>query len=172
MRHTGVPSYGAGVARTPATPAIAALLVAGTEHRVHSYPHDPRSGSWGEDAVAALGVAAARVLKTLVVTVGPGLAVAVLAVPEQLDVKAAATALGAKHARLADARDVQRATGYVLGGVSPLGQRRPLPTVLDTAALAHDTVFCSAGRRGLEVELAPADLARLTGAVTASITRG
>lgn len=163
------------VARTrAATPAISVLVASNTPHRVHSYRPDPAIGSWGREAVAALGVSAARVLKTLVIAVGPepGLAVAVLSVQAQLDLKAAAAALGGKHATLAEPAAARRATGYVLGGVSPLGQRSRWPTVLDTAATVHATVFCSAGRRGLEVELDPADLLVLTGGVTARITRG
>lgn len=148
------------------------LAAAGVTHQVHAYAHDARSTSYGTEAVDALGVDTERVLKTLVIEVDGALAVAVLPVPHHLDVKAAAAALGGRRAQLADPRAAQRATGYVLGGVSPLGQRTTLPTVVHDGALLHDTVLCSAGQRGLEVELDPVELVRLTGAVTAPITRG
>lgn len=158
------------------TRATAELVRAAVPHQVHRYRHDPRSDSYGTEAVAALcaalGVEPARVLKTLVINVDARLAVAVLPVPHQLDLKAAAAALGGRRAELADARTAQRATGYVLGGVSPLGQRSALLTVVDVSALTHPTVLCSAGQRGLELELDPAELVGLTGAVTAAITRG
>lgn len=158
------------------TRATAALVRAAVPHRVHRYPRDPRADSFGAEAVAALcaalAVAPERVLKTLVIAVDARLGLAVLPVPQQLDVKAAAAALGGRRAELADTRTAERATGYVLGGVSPLGLRTALPTVLDVTALAHPTVLCSAGQRGLELELDPAELVRLTGAVVATITRG
>lgn len=163
------PGYVAPVAR--ASRATAALVAAGVAHHVHAYPHDKRSSAYGSEAVDALGVDAERVLKTLVIEVDGSLAVAVLPVPHQLDVKAAAAALGGRRAQLADPVVAQRVTGYVLGGVSPLGQRTALPTVVHAAALRHATVWCSAGQRGLEVELDPAELVRLTRAVTAPITR-
>ncbi|MFJ1457657.1 Cys-tRNA(Pro) deacylase [Nocardia sp. N2S4-5] len=157
------------------TPAILALTRAQVAHRVHAYAHDPRSDSYGAEAVAALadevGVAAAQIFKTLVLELSTGgLAVAVLPVPRTLTLKAAAAALGAPKAVLADRAKAERTTGYVLGGISPLGQKRALPTVLDDSALRWDRVLCSAGKRGLEIELAPADLIRLTGAVTAAVT--
>ncbi|WP_280274543.1 aminoacyl-tRNA deacylase [Nocardia wallacei] len=157
------------------TPAILALTRAQVAHRVHAYAHDPRSDSYGAEAVAALadevGVAAAQIFKTLVLELSTGgLAVAVLPVPRTLTLKAAAAALGAPKAVLADRAKAERTTGYVLGGISPLGQKRALPTVLDDSALRWDRVLCSAGKRGLEIELAPADLVRLTGAVTAAVT--
>lgn len=157
------------------TPAILALTRAQVAHRVHAYAHDPRSDSYGAEAVAALadevGVAAAQIFKTLVLELSKGgLAVAVLPVPRTLTLKAAAAALGAPKAVLADRAKAERTTGYVLGGISPLGQKRALPTVLDDSALRWDRVLCSAGKRGLEIELAPADLIRLTGAVTAAVT--
>lgn len=148
------------------------LVAAGVDHRVHAYVHDTRSDAYGDEAVDALGVDGERVLKTLVIVVDGALAVAVLPVPHQLDLKAAAAALGGRRARLAEPSAAQRSTGYVLGGVSPLGQRTALPTVVHADALRHHTVLCSAGQRGLEVELDPAELVRLTGAVTAPITRG
>ncbi|WP_194826392.1 Cys-tRNA(Pro) deacylase [Nocardia sp. XZ_19_231] len=155
------------------TPAIKAL--GGIAHRVHSYSHDPRAESYGDEAVDALGeelgVLAAQIFKTLVIELSSGaLAVAVVPVPARLSLKAAAAALGASKASMADKTKAERTTGYVLGGVSPLGQRKKLPTVVDASALDWDRVLCSAGKRGLEIELAPADLVRACAAVTASIT--
>ncbi|MEU2253236.1 Cys-tRNA(Pro) deacylase [Nocardia xishanensis] len=157
------------------TPAIRTLTKAGIAHRVHSYAHDPRADSYGAEAVdalaAELGVSAAQIFKTLVVELSTGtLAVAVLPVPNTLSLKAAAAALGAPKAAMADKTKAERTTGYVLGGISPLGQRKQLPTVVDDSALRWDRVLCSAGKRGLEIELAPADLVRAASAVTASIT--
>ncbi|MEV0295101.1 Cys-tRNA(Pro) deacylase [Nocardia sp. NPDC050710] len=157
------------------TPAIRTLAKAGVAHRVHAYTHDPRSDSYGAEAVdalgAELGVEAAQIFKTLVIELSTGtLAVAVLPVPNTLSLKAAAAALGAPKASMADKAKAERSTGYVLGGISPLGQRKPLPTVVDASALDWDRVLCSAGKRGLEIELAPADLVRAATAVTAPIT--
>ncbi|GAA1911794.1 Cys-tRNA(Pro) deacylase [Nocardioides lentus] len=155
-----------------------AAEAAGVRVVAHAYAHDPRAASYGEEAAQVLaerlGVEPARVLKTLVVRVGPGpsgLAVAVVPVTARLDLKAAARALGAPRAAMAERRDAERSTGYVLGGISPLGQRRPLPTALDSPALDHPTVFVSGGRRGLDLEIAPADLVRLTDAVVAPLAR-
>ena len=141
------------------TPATRAAKAAGIAFRVHEYAHDPRAASYGLEAVEQLGLDAARVLKTLLVDVDGTLTVCVLPVARRLDLGA----LG-KRARMADPAAAERATGYVVGGISPFGQRRRLPTVVDEAALAFDTVHVSAGRRGLELELAPAELVRLTGA--------
>lgn len=161
-----------------ATPAIAALERADIAHTVHRYAHDPRSDSYGDEAVAAttsmLGVEAGQVFKTLIIEVSGVLAVAVLPVPRKLSLKAAATALadvlgGVGKAKMADEKSATRSTGYVFGGVSPLGQRTALPTVIDTSALQWPQVLCSAGRRGLEVALAPADLVAATAAVVADI---
>jgi Cys-tRNA(Pro)/Cys-tRNA(Cys) deacylase len=157
------------------TPAIRTLTTAGVAHRVHAYPHDPRADSYGAEAVEALaaelGVTAAQIFKTLVIEQSTGaLAVAVLPVPNTLSLKAAAAALGAPKAVLADKAKAERITGYVLGGISPLGQRKLLPTVVDSSALAWKHLLCSAGKRGLELELAPADLIRLTDAITAAVT--
>jgi Cys-tRNA(Pro)/Cys-tRNA(Cys) deacylase len=156
-----------------ATPAIAALVAANVPHDVLQYHHDPRAESYGEEAVAALaaanGVEPAQVFKTLVIALPKGLGVAVLPVPEKLSLKAAAAALGAPKATMADKAAAERSTGYVVGGISPLGQRRPLPTVVDASALRWDRVLCSAGKRGLDIALPPQDLIRLTGAVTADI---
>ncbi|MDT3398787.1 Cys-tRNA(Pro) deacylase [Streptomyces sp. B1866] len=154
-----------------ATPATAALAAAGTPFTTHAYEHDPAAPSYGEEAARALGADPARVFKTLVAAVDGRLTVAVVPVAASLDLKALAAAAGGKRAELADPADAERATGYVRGGISPLGQRRRLPTVLDASACQHPTVYVSAGRRGLEAELAPADLAALTGAVTAPIAR-
>jgi Cys-tRNA(Pro)/Cys-tRNA(Cys) deacylase len=154
------------------TPAVAALESAAVVHRLHRYEHDPSSDlSYGEEAAQELGVSAARVFKTLVVSVDESLAVAVAPVSGELDLKAVARALGAKRATMAEAADAERATGYVLGGISPIGQRRRLPTVVDSTASDFETVFVSGGRRGLDVELAYADLVRLTDATTAPIAR-
>ena len=148
------------------TPAIAAAARAGVAFTVHEYRHDPRAESYGLEAVQKLGLDAARVFKTLVADVDGALTVAVVPVEAQLDLRA----LG-KRARMADASAAERATGYVAGGISPLGQRRALPTVVDASALDHETIHVSAGRRGLELELAPADLVELTGARVAPIAR-
>lgn len=139
------------------TPAIPAAATAGIAFRVHEFPHDPRAESYGRDAVEKLGVDPARVFKTLVVSIDGTLTVAVLPVEAVLDLRA----LG-KRAALARPRDAERATGYVVGGMSPLGQRRWLPLLLDESARDHDTILVSAGRRGLDIELSPVDLLRLT----------
>jgi Cys-tRNA(Pro)/Cys-tRNA(Cys) deacylase len=146
------------------TPAITAAERAGIPFRVHDYSHDPRAESFGTEAVEKLGLDPARVFKTLVADVDGALTVAVVPVELMLDLRA----LG-KRARMADPRAAERATGYVTGGISPLGQRRTLPTVVDESALAFETVYVSAGRRGLEIELAPGDLLALTGATTAAV---
>jgi Cys-tRNA(Pro)/Cys-tRNA(Cys) deacylase len=153
------------------TPATVALTAAGTAFTVHAYDHDPASPSYGEEAAQALGVSPDRVFKTLVADVDGELTVAIVPVAGQLDLKALAAAVGAKRAAMADPAAAERTTGYVRGGISPLGQRKPLRTVLDTSASLHPTICVSAGRRGLEVELAPADLAALTSAVLAPIGR-
>jgi Cys-tRNA(Pro)/Cys-tRNA(Cys) deacylase len=154
------------------TPATRAARRAGLSFAVHEYRHDPHARSYGLEAAEALGLEPARVLKTLVVQMdGGALAVCCVPVNAELDLKAVAAAAGAKRAELAEAADAERATGYVVGGISPLGQRRQLATVVDASALEHETLFVSAGRRGLEIELAPADLVRLTGAVTAAVAR-
>jgi len=157
------------------TPALAALAAAAAPHTVHSYQHDPRAHAeglaYGLEAAQVLGIDPRRVFKTLVASVDARLTVAVLPVDGQLDLKALAAALDGKHAMLADAAAAQRSTGYVLGGISPLGQRKALATVLDASALDHATILVSAGRRGLEVELRPEDLVRLTGGRVAGIAR-
>jgi Cys-tRNA(Pro)/Cys-tRNA(Cys) deacylase len=154
------------------TPAIAALLAAGAPHEVLRYHHDPRSQSYGEEAVAALAgdsLVPEQIFKTLIIAAGPVLAVAVLPVPWKLSLKAAAAALGLAKVAMADQAAAERATGYVLGGISPLGQRKRLPTVVDSSALSFSKVLCSAGKRGWDVALCPQDLVRLTDAVTADL---
>ncbi|TRV79207.1 Cys-tRNA(Pro) deacylase [Streptomyces sp. 130] len=154
------------------TPATVALTAAGTAFTVHAYEHDPASPSYGEEAAQALGVSPDRVFKTLVADVDGRLTVAVVPVAGSLDLKALAAAAGGKRATMADPAAAERTTGYVRGGISPLGQRKRLPTVLDASARDHATICVSAGRRGLEVELSPDDLAALTGATFADIGRG
>jgi Cys-tRNA(Pro)/Cys-tRNA(Cys) deacylase len=151
------------------TPAIALLRRQKVTHRIHEYPHDPRSGSYGAEAAAALGIDPAHCFKTLVAEVDGALVVAVVPVTGALDLKALAGAVGGKRAVMAEPTSAERTTGYVRGGISPLGQRKRLPTVVDSSAVALPTVYVSAGRRGLEVELAPADLVRLTDATVAAI---
>jgi Cys-tRNA(Pro)/Cys-tRNA(Cys) deacylase len=148
------------------TPALSTARTAGIEHRVHEYEHDPAAESYGLEAAQKLDVDPARVFKTLVVSVDGVLTVAVLPVEAQLDLRS----LG-KRAALADAREAERATGYVAGGISPLGQRRQLPTIVDESALGLETVYVSAGRRGLEIELSPGDLLALTGGTARPIVR-
>ena len=151
------------------TPATALLAKHKVPHRVHEYAHDPRSASYGAEASELLGLPAERVFKTLVADVDGALTVGVVPVAGQLDLKALAAAAGGKKARMAEVAAAERATGYVAGGISPLGHRKRLPVVLDSSAAAHETIFCSAGRRGLEIELAPADLTRLANATVAPI---
>ncbi len=146
------------------TPAIVVAERAGIVFTVHEYVHDPKSTSYGLEAAEKLGLDPARVFKTLVADVEGTLTVAIVPVGAQLDLKA----LG-KRVTMADARLAARTTGYVTGGISPLGQRKKLPTVLDESALTHETIHVSAGRRGLEIELAPADLLALTGGETRRI---
>ncbi|ASR37900.1 aminoacyl-tRNA deacylase [Prauserella marina] len=151
------------------TPATALLSKNKIEHTLHSYDHDPRAESYGTEAAEALGVEPAQVFKTLVADVDGKLTVGVVPVTGQLDLKALASAAGGKKAKLADKTAAQRATGYVLGGISPLGQRGRLPVVIDESVRDFGTVLCSAGRRGLEIEIAPTDLIALTSAIVAPI---
>ena len=151
------------------TPAITCARRARIDFRIHEYHHDPAAPSFGEEAAQALEVDAARVFKTLLVAMPAGLAVAMVPVSGSLNLKGAARALGVKKTEMADPRAAERATGYLVGGISPLGQKKRLPAVLDESALAFSSVWVSAGRRGLEIELAPRDLAALTGAVIAPI---
>ncbi len=163
---------------TAGTRALEIVVRAGVAHHVHAYEAPERHGRqreqrphYGIDAALALGVAPERVLKTLAVAVEGRLALAVVAVYRDLDPKRLAEALAARRAVLADPATAERATGSVVGGISPLGSRRPLTVVIDESALEHVTVFVSAGRRGLQLELAPSDLVRLSSATTARITR-
>jgi Cys-tRNA(Pro)/Cys-tRNA(Cys) deacylase len=157
--------------RAASTPATVALTRAGITFEVHAYEHDPKAESYGEEAARVLGLDPARVFKTLFVSLDRRLCVGVVPVTSRLDLKALAAALGGKAAVMADPADAERASGYVVGGISPIGQRRQHPTALDDSALDFPTVFVSGGRRGLDVELRPADLVALTSAVTAPIRR-
>jgi Cys-tRNA(Pro)/Cys-tRNA(Cys) deacylase len=151
------------------TTATVALERAGIAFTVHEYAHDPRAASYGREASEALGVSADRVFKTLIASVDGDLVAGVVPAAGQLDLKALAAAAGGKRAVMAEVAAAERATGYVAGGISPVGQRKRLPVVLDASALAFGTVFCSGGRRGLEIELAPGDLVRAARATVASI---
>jgi Cys-tRNA(Pro)/Cys-tRNA(Cys) deacylase len=153
------------------TPATVALTAAGIAFEVRSYEHDPRAASFGTEAAEALGVDPARVFKTLLASLDGKLVVGIVPVTGQLDLKGLARALGGSKAVMAEVAAAERATGYVAGGISPVGQKRAHPTVLDASALEHDTILVSGGRRGFDLELAPADLAAITGAVTATIGR-
>lgn len=154
------------------TPALAAVARAKVPHELREYEHRADAESFGMEAAEALALDPACVFKTLVVQVdGDRLGVALVPVARTLDLKAAAGALGGKRATMAEVKAAERTTGYVAGGISPLGQRRPLPTVIDESALRHDRVWVSGGRRGLELGLAPADLVKLTGAAVAVIAR-
>jgi Cys-tRNA(Pro)/Cys-tRNA(Cys) deacylase len=156
------------------TPAIRAAEKAAVEHRVHSYEHDPRAPSYGEEAAEKLGLAGERVFKTLIVALNgdtKNLAVGMIPVDRQLDLKAIAQACGAKKAEMAPPRDAERSTGYRVGGISPLGQKRLLPSILDSSANRFETLYVSAGRRGLEIELTPRDLVRLLNGRTATIAK-
>ncbi|MET4026457.1 Cys-tRNA(Pro)/Cys-tRNA(Cys) deacylase [Marinobacter sp. MBR-99] len=145
------------------TPGILAAKKANVSYTVHEYEHDPATDSYGNEAAERMGVEPNRVFKTLVVNVdGKELAVGVVPVTSMLSLKMIAKAAQAKKAVMADKQDVQRSTGYVLGGVSPLGQKKPLKTFIDQSARQYNTIFVSAGKRGLEIELSADDLARLT----------
>ena len=158
---------------TRATRELTRLGIIHSVHAYHhgAYHHGADGGSYGAEAAAALGVPAGQVFKTLIASVDDRLTVAVVPVTGELNLKALADVLGAKRAEMAQAAAAERATGYVTGGISPIAQRRRLPVVIDQTALGWPTVFCSAGQRGLQVELAPADLVRATGARLAAIAR-
>lgn len=153
------------------TQATLALERAGVPFVVRAYEHDPASTSYGLEAAQALGVEPARVLKTLLVDTGGSLGVGIVPVDQVLDLKAVAAALGAKKATMADPQVAERTTGYVVGGISPLGQKKALPTVIDSTATGFETVLVSGGKRGFDIELAPQDLVRLTRATLAPIAR-
>ncbi|MFO7648379.1 Cys-tRNA(Pro) deacylase [Halomonas campaniensis] len=154
------------------TPAVRALEKAGVDFTLAEYAHDSRSPAYGEEAASALGLSPDEVFKTLIARLDDGrLAVAIVPVSGQLDLKALARAAGARKARMAEAEEAERATGYVVGGISPLGQKRRLPAFLDASAEALSAIHVSGGRRGLEIRLAPGDLLHLTGARLAPIAR-
>ena len=154
------------------TPAVDAARAAGVEVGVHPYEHDPGHASYGLEAASALGVDPGEVFKTLVVELSEGeLALAVVPVDTSVDLKAVAAALGAKKAAMADPTAAERATGYVVGGISPLGTRQPMRTAIEEMALACDRLYCSGGRRGLDISLAPDELVALTEGVVAPIAR-
>lgn len=154
------------------TPAILVVRKSGVKHEVLEYTPDSAAASYGLEAAELLELDPACVFKTLVADAeGVGLVCALVPVTGSLDLKALADAVGARRARMADVAAAERATGYVVGGISPLGQRKPLKTVIDASALLHTTVYVSAGRRGVELALAPMDLVHLTKARTAEIGR-
>jgi Cys-tRNA(Pro)/Cys-tRNA(Cys) deacylase len=156
------------------TPAVEAARKAGIQFNLHEYRHDPGTEAFGMEAAEKLGVNPERVFKTLVIALSGGkhpLGVGVVPVAGQLDLKAAATALGAKKAALAESAAAERATGYIVGGISPLAQKKHLPLVLDAGADQFETIYISAGRRGLEIELAARDLLTMTGGIKAPIAR-
>jgi Cys-tRNA(Pro)/Cys-tRNA(Cys) deacylase len=151
------------------TLATTALTAARIPFTAHAYVHDPHARSYGREAAKALGVDPRRVFKTLLVDTEGSFAVGIVPVEGQLDLNALATALGVKRLRLAEPAQAERVTGYVVGGISPVGQKRRLPTVLDESARAYPTVFVSGGKRGLDIELTPDDLLAATGGRTAPI---
>lgn len=158
-----------GAKASGGTPATTVLSRAGVRFTLHPYDHDPRAASYGLEAARALGADPARVLKTLLAVLDGELVVGVVPVSGQLDLKALARALGGRRAVMADVIAAERATGYVAGGISPIGQRRRHRTVVDDTALSHPTVLVSAGRRGLDLEIDPAELVRITGALVAAV---
>ena len=153
------------------TPATVALTRAGVSFTLHEYAHDPRAASYGLEAAEALGLDPDQVFKTLLAELDGELVVAIVPVAARLDLKALARALGGSKAAMADPKAAERATGYVTGGISPVGQKRALRTVIGQNAAAYDVVYVSAGRRGLDLGIAPVDLAEVTGAITAEISR-
>lgn len=154
------------------TPAVRAAEAAGVPFRLHEYDAQTAEGpTFGEAAAAALGVETSRMFKTLVTRVDDALTVAVVPVSGELDMKALARAVGGKRAVMAEAADAEKATGYVVGGISPLGHRRRLPVVVDASAAAQETIYVNAGRRGLQLELTAADLLRAARATMAEVAR-
>jgi len=158
-------------ARQPGTPATVALTRAGIPFTAHVYEHDPAAASYGLEAAVALGLAPAEVFKTLLATVDDATVVAVVPVDRSLDLKALAHACKGRKAAMAVPADAQRLTGYVVGGILPIGQKRTLATVIDIGAQDHDIIYVSGGQRGFDIGLAPADLARITGGQFAAIAR-
>ncbi len=156
---------------TGGTPATVALDRAGVAYAVRAYEHDPAAQSYGLEAAQALGVEPARVFKTLLVDTEQGLGVGIVPVDALLDLKAIAASLSMKKVTMADPKVAERTTGYVVGGISPVGQKKALPTVLDESATTFETILVSGGKRGLDIEIAPKDLLRVTGGRTASIAR-
>lgn len=154
-----------------ATPATVALTAAGIEFTAHSYVHEPGTTNFGLEAATALSLDPERVFKTLLADLDGSLVVAIVPVTGTLDLKALAAALGGKKAEMADPRVAERRTGYIVGGISPIGQKNAHATVIDETAELFDTIFVSGGRRGLDIELAPADLVTMTGARIAAIAR-
>ncbi len=154
---------------TGGTPATALLARAKIDFTLHPYDHDPATTGFGDEAAAALGVDRQRIFKTLVADVAGSPVLAVVPVAQQLDLKALAAARGAKKAGMADPEDAARLTGSVVGGISPLGSRRPLPVVIDASAESYPTIFVSAGKRGLQLELTPAALTLATKGTVATI---
>ena len=165
MSRSDAPGSAAG------TPATVTLTRAGIAFTVHAYDHDPRATSFGEEAAAALGLTTDEVFKTLLAMVDGEPVVGIVPVVGALDLKALASAAGGRRAEMADPTVAQRLTGYVLGGISPIGQKRALPTFLDESAVLLDTVYVSGGRRGLDLGLAPDDLLAVTGGQYAAIAR-
>ena len=159
------------MASGPGTPATVALVAAGIPFTAHTYAHDPATTNYGLEAAHALGLDPDRVFKTLLAEADGRLVVGIVPVTGMLDLKSLAAAVGAKRAQMADPAVAERKTGYVVGGISPLGQKTPLPTVLDETATLWDTVFVSGGRRGFDIELAPDDLLALSGGQLADIAR-
>lgn len=153
------------------TPATVALTQAGIDYTLHPYEHDPRAASYGLEAAEALGVEPKRVFKTLMASLDGKLVVGIVPVTGQLDLKALARALSGSKAQMAEVTAAERATGYVAGGISPVGQKRPHATVVDESATTYDSVYVSGGRRGLDIELSPTDLIKITYATTAPIAR-
>ncbi len=154
------------------TPATVALTTAGIAFTAHSYAHDPGNSNYGLEAATALGLDPDRVFKTLLADVDGALVVGIVPVTSKLDLKALAATVGGKRADMAEPKLAERRTGYVVGGISPIGQKNAHPTVLDEAAELYDTIYVSGGRRGLDLEIAPGDLVRATSAIVADIARG
>jgi Cys-tRNA(Pro)/Cys-tRNA(Cys) deacylase len=161
-----------GKKQAPPTPAIAALIATGITHDVVSYEHDPAVESYGEEAAHALGLPPGQIFKTLMTEVDTAPVCAIVPVTATLSLKSLASAHGGKRAQMMDPVRAQRLSGYVLGGISPLGQKTAVPTYVDSSAEHWERVYVSAGRRGLEVSLAPTDLARATQGRFAPLVHG